>query len=77
MSSESDNEISRNKEMMERCVCGCVCGCIYVSRCNFRVISVLPPTVDGLYIQGLEEAERLEEVEEEEEEDKMNNSKYH
>ena len=52
----------------------CLCNC--TSRCNFRVISVLPPTVDGLYIQGLEEAERLEEVEEEEE-DKTNNSKYH
>ena len=74
MSSESDNEISRNKEMIERCVSVVVlCSCTYL--CIVRVISVLPPTVDGLYIQGLEEEKKLEKLKEDfEEEDSLNDS---
>ena len=50
------------------------CACSHYS--IVRVISVLLPTVDGVYIQGLEEAEKLEKVKEdsEEEEDRMNDS---
>ena len=74
MSSESDSEISRNKEMIERCVHITVL-CV-IADSIVRVISVLPSTVDGLYIQGLEETEKLEQLKEhnEEEEDRMNDS---